>query len=307
MRIAVIGIGGVGGYYGGKLARHYAPHSDMEVIFVARGKHLEEIQRRGLLIRGQEETFTAVPARATDRLKALGALDLIIFCVKGYDLENAAGMVLENVGTGTTVLPLMNGVDNGERLRSLFSKGKILEGCVYISSKIESPGVIRQLGGSRQLFFGSEENNEKDLLHYEILFRNAGIKAQFRANIQGIVWEKFIFISPVASTTALFGKPFGAVMEKEATRNLLEGLMGEVERVGRIKGVEFPADIVSRSLEKISMFPYETRSSMQVDLENGRRTELETFTGYVVRAGHRLGIELPLHQMVYTKLKRLCR
>ena len=307
MIVAIIGLGGVGGYYGGKLARYYASHEEIKIVFVARGQHLEQIRAQGLRLITREGDLTAAPFLATDRPEEVGALDLVLFCVKGYDLEEAARMLEGFVGDNSDVLPLMNGVDNAERLKSVLPSGRILNGCVYLSAAIAEPGVIRQTGGTCQLFFGAEEGNTEACSRIDEFFRKAGIDSENRKDIRKVVWEKYIFISPLASVTSLLGKPFGAIMEVKESRNLLEGLTREVELIARAKGVNLPEDIVERSLAKVSIFPYDTKSSMQVDLEKGKKTELETFTGYIARAGEKLGINIPHHQKVYSELIRLCR
>jgi 2-dehydropantoate 2-reductase len=306
MRIAIVGIGGVGGYYGGKLARYYAPQSDMEIIFIARGEHMAQIQKHGLKILTTEGDLTATPAIVTDTPQNLGPMDLVIICVKTYGLERCMRMLAKNVEEKTVLLSLLNGVNNAERIKTFFPKSKTLNGCVYLSSHIVSPGVVQQVSGSCQLFFGPDHDDIKAYMELEETLTNAGIKAQVKPNIDEVVWEKYIFISPLASVTTLFGEPFGTVMDRKESRDLTEGLIKEVEQIARIKGIGLGDDIVDATLAKVSAFPYETKSSMQVDCEKGNKTEIEAFTGYIVRCGEELGVNIPLHRMVYDKLKERC-
>ena len=306
MRIAVVGIGGVGGYYGGKLAQYYNSQSDIEVVFIARGEHLAQIRKHGLKLLTTEGNLTATPAIATDNPEKLGPMDLVIICVKTYGLESCIRSLEKNVEEKTVLLPLLNGVDNAERIKSFFPQGKTLNGCVYISTHIVSPGVVQQVGGSGQLFFGPEHNDIEVFKVFEETLTNAGIKAELKANIEEVVWEKYIFISPLASVTTLFGEPFGAVMARKESRDLTEGLIKEVEQIARMKDIGLDEGIVDATLVKVSAFPYETKSSMQVDCEKGKKTEIEAFTGYVVRCGEELEIDIPLHRMVYEKLKERC-
>ena len=306
MKIAVVGIGGVGGYYGGKLAHYWTSRANVKVIFVARGQHLEQIQKHGLKLMTKEGDFTVTPSIATANPEDMGPLDLVIFCVKSYDLETSRGIFRNNFNERTVFLPLLNGVDNAEKLRSFFREGRVLNGCVYISAHIVAPGVVEQTGGSCQLFFGSEDGNAKDYLEIEHILVDAGIKAELKPNIEEVIWEKYIFISPLASVTSLLGEPFGAVMEKKESRDVTEGLVRELERIARAKGVNLAKNIVDITLDKVRAFPYETKSSMQVDFEKGKKTEIEAFTGYAVKAGKELGVDIPLHQMVYQKLKKRC-
>jgi 2-dehydropantoate 2-reductase len=233
-------------------------------------------------------------------------MDLVIICVKTYGLERCMRILEKNVEEKTVLLPLLNGVDNAERIKSFFPQGKTLNGCVYISTHIVSPGVVQQVGGSGQLFFGTEHDDIEAFMKLEETLTNAGIKAELKANIDEVVWEKYIFISPLASVTTLFGEPFGTVMDRKESRDLTEGLIKEVEQIARTKGIGLAEDIVDATLVKVSAFPYETKSSMQVDYEKGKKTEIEAFTGYVVRCGEELGVDIPLHRMVYDKLKERC-
>ena len=306
MRIAVVGIGGVGGYYGGKLAQYYNPQSDIEVVFIARGEHLAQIRKHGLKLLTTEGNLTATPAIATDNPEKLGSMDLVIICVKTYGLERCLRILEKNVEEKTVLLPLLNGVDNAERIKSFFPQGKTLNGCAYISTHIVSPGVVQQVGGSCQLFFGPEHDDIEAFIKVEETLTHAGIKAELKANIDEIIWDKYIFISPLASVTTLIGEPFGTVMDRKESRDLTEGLIKEVEQIARTKGIGLAEDIVDATLVKINAFPYDTKSSMQVDCEKGKKTEIEAFTGYVVRCGEELGVDIPLHRMVYDKLKERC-
>jgi 2-dehydropantoate 2-reductase len=307
MKIAVIGIGGIGGYYGGKLAHKYVTTGEHDVFFVARGEHLTEIKKNGLKVITQEEgEFTALPTAATDNLKDLGLVDLVLFCVKTYDLETAAQQLVDNIHEKTVVVTVLNGVDNADRLRTIMTRGTVLNGCVYISSAIQAPGVIRQIGGPRKLIFGPENDDLEKYRHIEELLKKADIRAELSADISVQVWTKYIFIGPLATIDSLLRKPLGAIIEDENNKQMLKGLMEEVNLIAKKRGIILPEDIVPLSLEKVSGFPYETKTSMQRDFESGRKTEIETFTGYVVKSGKELGVATPLHQEAYNKLlKRL--
>jgi 2-dehydropantoate 2-reductase len=306
MKIAVIGIGGVGGYFGGKAARRYVGQKGFEVTFIARGEHLKQIREKGLRQITDEASFTVAPDRATDDPSACGVFDLVLFCVKTYDLEESARLLKGNVDQRTIAISLLNGVDNGERLKTALPDAEVLNGCVYIGAQLVRPGVVRQAGGSCKLYFGPENGGSHNGLAIEGLLQDASIKAEYRTDIKTVVWEKYLFVSPLASATTYFGKPFGAFLEKGKDRTFLERLLNEAESAAREQEVILPGDIHERSLEKIKLFPYEAKSSMQMDFEKGKRTEIETFTGYIVRFARSRGIAAPLHEMVYEELiKRL--
>jgi len=303
MRIGIIGIGGVGGYYGGKLALKYSGRSKHEVIFFARGAHLEAIRRDELRLVTAEGEYIVRPMQATDNPGEMGPLDLAIFCTKSYGLEDAARAIAGNLSDDSVVLPLLNGVDITDRLRAVLPRGTVLYGGVFISSAIQGPGVVRQMGGTGQLFFGPADPADVEKFRpIEALLQGAGIKAELSADALLPLWTKYIFIGPMAGVTSLTGKPFGEVLADAADRALVEGLMKEIEAVARKKGVHFPPDIVQASLGKAAAFAPTTKTSMQLDYERGNRTELDIFTAYMVKAGKELGIPVPLHKKVYAEL-----
>jgi 2-dehydropantoate 2-reductase len=304
MEIAVVGVGGVGGYYGGKLARFCADRAEANVTFIARGEHLAEIRRKGLDLITDEGDFTAVPTRATDSPAGCGVFDLVLLCVKAYDLGSAARSLSGNTNEQTAVLTVLNGVDNADRLRTALPHARILNGCVYLSAYIVRPGVVQQAGGSCKLFFG-QSGAGGGYEPIERLLLDAGIKAEYREDIQRVVWEKFLFISPLANATTYLGKTFGQIMENSQARDLLSGLIQEAEKVARAEGVDLARDICETTFAKVSTFPAGTKTSMQKDFENGRRLELETFTGYIVESGKSRGVDSPLYNRIYHALKEL--
>ena len=303
MKAAVIGIGGIGGYYGGKLAVKYAGAGEHQIIFIARGEHLKAIQRQGLRLMTVGGDLTAIPTLATDDPRDAGLFDLVLFCVKSYGLEEAARKIKDNLHDQTVVIPLLNGVNIAERLKAVLPKCHILSGCVYIGAHIAGPGEVRQVGGSCQMIFGPDQPEDMEKYRLiEAFLKEAGIKAELVDRIALPLWTKYIFIDPLAGLTSLLGKPFGAILDNPADRNMLEGLMQEVEQVARAQGVPFPDDIVQATTAKAASFPATTKTSMLLDFEKGQSTELDVFMGYMVNAGKKLGIHLPLHEKVYTEL-----
>jgi len=215
-------------------------------------------------------------------------------------------MLKDNIDEQTVVISLLNGVDNAERLKAVLPKARVLNGCVYIGAHLVAPGVARQVGGPCKLFFGSEEGKHDSYRMIERVLKDAGIRAEYREDIKTVVWEKYLFISPVASATTYLGRTFGELMNDGEARDLLEGLLSEVELVARVQDVKLPGDIRKISLGKIASFPPGTKSSMQLDFERGGKTEVDTLTGYVVKFARSRGIAVPLHERVYEDLlKRL--
>jgi 2-dehydropantoate 2-reductase len=202
------------------------------------------------------------------------------------------------------VLPLLNGVDIAERLRAILPSGTVLSSCAYISTFIEAPGVVRQAGGTCQLFFGPDDGQAEGFRPLESFLKDAGIRAELSDRIGVHLWTKYLFVSPMAGVTSLLGKSFGEVMADERGKKMVLGLMGELLRLAQAGGIALPPDSVEIALAKVGRFPPETRSSMQLDHQKGGRTEVELFIGYAVRTGRTLGIPAPLHEEIYAALKK---
>lgn len=302
MRVAVVGLGGVGGYFGGKLARKYAGSQEHAVVFIARGAHLAAIRREGLLVKTVEGEYRVAPDLATEDPAEAGFCDLVLFCVKEYDLEAAAAGIAPLLRADTAIIPVLNGVDIAQRLRSIIPWGTVLSGCVYISSFIEAPGVVRQVGGSCQLLFGPDDGKTGRYRPLEVFLKEAAINAVLSNDIAVPLWTKYLFVSPMAGVTSLTGLNFGDVMADEKARTMVRGLMVEVERLARAKGIALPEDSVERGIATVERFPPATKSSLQLDFAKGRRNELELFIGFAVRAGRALGVPMPLHEELYTAL-----
>jgi len=308
MRIAVMGLGGVGGFFAGKLAKAYKGSGEHEVIFIARGEHLQAIKKNGLKIITPEGEFSAFPDLATANPVEAGRLDLVIFCVKSYGLEEAAKSLAGAVRKGTVILPLLNGVDITERLQKALPDTEVLNGAVYISAALEAPGVVRHKGGAGQIVFGPERNEDVEKYRYvEDVLRKADIKADLQKDAAVPIWTKYIFICPLAGLTSAIGKGFGAIMSDPQNSAMLKGLMEEVYKISKARGVHLPDDIVNFTMGKVNAFPPETKTSMQLDYEKGSQTELEIFTGYIVKSGKELGIPTPLNEKIYNELQKKSR
>ena len=299
-----MGIGGIGGYYGGLLARHYADDKNVEIVFIARGNHLVQIKKSGLKLITAKETLTVRPDLATDNPCGCGIFDCVIFCVKAYDLEESAELLSPAIGENTLVISLLNGVDNADRLRVILNKGKILNGCVYISAHIVRPGVVQQEGVLTKLFFGNESDETLDGKKLEAFFDKANIDAQYGTDINNIVWEKYVLISAFASATAYLKKTMRGILESENGKKLLEQLLAEVLYIAKAKQIVLPEGIREQIIAKVSTFPLTTKTSMQMDFENGGKAELETFTGFIVREAEKYGISVPTYEKVYIALKK---
>ncbi len=298
MKILVMGTGGVGGYYGGLLAQQ-----GNDVWFIARGAHLEAIRQKGLEIKSVHGDFTLSPANATDDPADVGPVDLILFCVKTYNTEEAARSMLPAVGPDTAVMSLQNGIDAAERLGNIVGAGHVIGGVTWLSSAVEAPGVIRQISQFRRIVFGELDGSRSERIQsiYEVL-KNTGITVEISEDVQKVLWTKLVFITAVSSIGALTRLPMGDYRNIPETRELLTILMQEVESLGRAQGVNLDADVVQKWVEFVDSAAPTIKPSMQLDIESGHRTELESMIGVVGRKGRELGVPTPAADFVYASL-----
>ena len=305
MRIGIVGIGGVGGYFGGKLARAYAGSENHEIIFIARGEHLKAIQKNGLQLLTRESDYVAWPNIATDNPSVAGLLDLVFFCVKSYSLESSALSLKENITKNTVVIPLLNGVESAERLRRVLPEANVVSGSVYIIASIDRPGVVRQTDGACKLLFGTDDeiSAKKYSTILDILLQ-AKIDAKLTDKISETLWTKYLLMCPLGSLTAASGKTYGALLADPVYRTKLRSMMEEVAAVARARNIHLMENAVEKTMEMVGRFAFDSKTSMQLDKEKGRQTEIDTLTAYICRAGHETGIPTPVHDNIYRQLNR---
>lgn len=292
MNIGVIGIGGVGGYFGGKLTQLLnIPDLDLKIYFVARNQHLREIQRTGLILDTDEGELICKPTYATDRISDLPDLDFCLICVKSYDLDGILIRLGKKVSTNTIILPLLNGVDIYERIRLRISNGAVLPSCVYVGTHIERHGKVTQRGGSCTIIFGKDPEKDTNNSNIFELFEKSGTKYQWLDNPYSEIWSKFIFISAFGLITASTGMTIGEVLLSDELAANIKDIMQEIVNIAGKKGVLLPASIVNDSYVKGSNFPFETKTSFQRDFENkDRPDERDIFGGTIIRLGDELGV-----------------
>ncbi len=299
MRIAVMGTGGTGGYFGGLLVR-----AGEDVTLIARGAHLAAIRARGLTVKSRLVGDFTVPARATDDPATVGPVELVLFCVKSYDTHSAIELIRPLVGPDTMILSVQNGIDSAERIARVVGKSAVLGAVAGVSSIVEAPGVIHHKAGPDVIRFGellggTSQRTERLLG----VLRRAGIKAELHANIELAIWEKFVLICGLSAVTALTRLPLGPVLACPETRALLRGTIEEVDAVGRASKIALPPDSVDRTMAMLRSADPSVRGSLYYDLAAGRRLELETLNGTVVRLGRERGIPTPFNFAIYAALK----
>ena len=298
MKILIMGTGGVGGYYGGLLAQQ-----GHEVTFVARGTHLDAIRREGLKVKSIHGDFTVFPASATDNPGDAGEVELILFCVKTYNIDEAAHAIRPAVGSQTMVISLQNGIDAAEQIGSIIGMEHVLGGVTWLSSAVEAPGVIRQVSHFRRIVFGELAGGLSSRIESLLeAFKNTGITMEPSEDIGKVLWTKLVFITAVSSLGSLTRLPLGDYRSIPEARELLSGIMKEVEAVARAQHVNLDADVVEKWLGFIDNSAPQIKASMQLDVEAGHRTELESMIGVVSRKGQELGVPTPAVDFVYASL-----
>lgn len=303
LRIAIVGLGGVGGYLGAMLANQYTGKSDIEIYFVARGETLRVVSKNGLTLKSTKGEIVVKPDGVSDNPSALPMMDYVIYCTKSYDIRTAAANLKGFLKAGTVIVPFMNGVDGTEILREMYPAQVVMDGCVYIVGFIESPGVVIETGGLDRYCFGSDKLPEEQQVLLEQIFKDANVDGVFDRDIVRTVWEKFSYISPIASITSYLDKTCGAIAESESDLALLDRLFSEFEAVALKKGIQMREGIMSKNLHIMKKYPYDTTTSMQRDFRAHRNTEVESLTGYIVRQGGLLGVDTPEYTRIYEALK----
>ena len=299
MHIAVMGPGGLGGRYAVILAQ-----AGEEVSLIARGAHLKAIREKGLTLR-DGDVDTTVQIQATDDPSEVGQVDLVLFCVKTYDLDQAAELTQPMVGDDTMVLSVLNGVDSIERLARILGKDRVIAGATYTSGLKVGPGVVAYGGVRAPLMFGEPGGGESERTKrlFE-LFEKAGLPVELRTDMPTVQWEKFVAICGTGGALSLLRLPMGPTFACTESSALFLGVMKEIENLARAKGVDLAEGYAEqRHKYFIENADPSTRSSTLMDLMAGRRLELESLAGTAVRLGKELGVPTPLNEVVYAALK----
>jgi 2-dehydropantoate 2-reductase len=293
MRIAIMGSGGLGGYFGARLARGGA-----DVHFIARGRHLEAMRRDGLRVEGPEPLHIEA-VQATDDPATVGAVDFVLLGVKLWDTEAALEQMRPLVGPHTTLISFQNGVLKDQYLRARYDAAQTMGGVGYVATTIDRPGVIRQTGPMQRLLFGEFDGSRS--ARGEALLAAClagGIRAELSGNILREIWQKYVFLVGLSGTTTTIRKPIGPIREHPQTRAFLLDVMREVVAVGRAHGVDLPDDYALQRLQFADEVAYDMSSSMHHDLERGNRLEVRWLSGGVVELGAAKGVPTPLNRAI---------
>jgi 2-dehydropantoate 2-reductase len=298
MKIAVMGAGGVGGYFGGLLAR--AGHS---VTFVARGAHLAAIQAEGLRVESSNDGSFTVPGIALEDTSKAGQQELVMFTVKMYHNPSAIKTIGPLVGPDTVVLTLQNGIDNGEQLAAVFGRARVMIGSAYLEGRIKEPGIVTQ-GGPGSATFGElqpglTERGQRLLK----VFQKAGWKVSLEENMPGMLWKKFAYLAGSAAVCTATGADYGEMRTILETRETIRGAIEEALKVGRAAGAPIIEDSLEWAMTALDNFPATGLASLTKDFQAGGPVELEGLTGTIVRMGHELRVPTPINDTLYGVLK----
>jgi len=294
MKIAVIGVGGVGGYFGGKIA-----HAGYDVTFVARGENLRAIREHGLRILSVAGDFAVHPAQVTDNLVDIRNADLIILGVQAWQVQTVARELKHLIRPDATILPLQNGVLAAEELSAELGTSCVIGGLCRIFSKIEKPGVISHLGIEPTIIFGELDNGPSErIMKLAEVFGHSGIKSRATDNIQVELWKKFINIC-VSGLLAITRSTYGEIRELKETRNLMIELFEEIYQLSQKMGIAVEHDFIARTVSFIDSFPHDATSSLTRDVWEGKPSEIEYQNGTVVRLGEKYGVNTPVNSFIY--------
>lgn len=308
MKIAVIGLGGVGGYFGFKLAHVFSRGNEASVTFVARQATYEAVKERGLVLLSPEHEDQVVkPDLLLSSVEALAKPDVVLICVKEYDLEEVCRQLKDKVSETTIILPLMNGVDIYERIRKVIVKGIVLPACVYVASHIKEKGVVEHKGKAGLIVFGKDPAFPQYTLEdVNRILMKADIQYQYQEDSFPDIWAKFVFIASFGLVTARYNLPIGKVNEGEELKERALSIMRELVAIAGLKGVILPNDIIDRTFQKASAFPYHTPTSLQLDIHAGKTdNELELFAGAIMRYGEEVRVPTPETRRIYEEIKKL--
>ncbi len=298
MRVAIFGAGGVGGYFGGRLAL-----AGNDVSFIARGRHLEAMRSGGLRVDSIKGDFHLFPVSATDDPSQVGVVDAVLVAVKAWQVPEAARSMKPLVGPETLVLPLENGVEAPSQLAEELGRDHVLGGMCQIISFIAEPGHIKHTGVEPHIALGELDNRRSErVLKLHKTLVDAGISAEIPDDIVARMWEKFVFIASVSGMGAVTRASIGALREYPGTLEMLLRAIEEMVEVAKALGVRLRGDIVERTMAFVDSLPYSSTASMQRDIMAGRPSELESQNGAVVRFGRSVGVETPVHSFIYNSL-----
>lgn len=297
IRIGILGIGAVGGYFGGRLEQKFADSDAVEIVFIAKKEAATIIKEHGLKLLTPNAEQLIYPRIVVSDPDAIGKLDYLLCTVKSYDLDASLLALKQSISDTTVILPLLNGVNAKERISKIYPEAQVLDGCVYIVAKRIAPGTVEVTGALSSLFFGSDYVSPARLNELAGLLEAEGIDSQLSDHIMELLWEKFIFVSPLASLTSYLNLPIGPILESDVHTTTLKQMVTEVSEIAKKRGIVLP-NIVDITMNKIGALPYHATTSMHNDFLKKGKTEFESLTEFVIVSGLTLGVATPKYDQI---------
>lgn len=299
MKIAVFGTGGVGGYFGARLAA-----AGEDVTFIARGSHLAAIRQNGLKVTSANGDVTIKPAKATDDVASVGPVDVTMLCTKLWDLDDGAAACKPLVASGGCVIPFQNGVDAIDRAAAKLGRDKVVGGVAAIAAIIGEPGVIKHTGTMARIAFGEADGSRSNRVDaFLAACKKAGIDADVPPSIVVAQWRKFMLLASCSGWTSVTRQPFGVIRSDPQIRAGLRNAIAEVQALAKARGIAIPESAVDETLAMVDKMPAEMKTSMSQDLERGNRLEAPWLSGAVARLGQESGVPTPTHAVIAAALR----
>ncbi|MBP4138679.1 ketopantoate reductase family protein [Flavobacterium geliluteum] len=304
--IVIIGLGGVGGYFGFKISQSNETNKQNEISFIARVKTFEIVKERGLtLLSSEHKNSITNPDAIYQNISEIKNPDLVFICVKEYDLENICIQLSKVITKNTVLLPMMNGADIYDRIRKIIPNTIILPSCVYVASHIKEKGIVEHKGKAGQLIFGKDPEHTSENIDWILnLLEISNINFDFKENSQVDIWTKFIFIASFGLVTAKHNSSIGDVCTIESQKEEATKIMIEIKSIADKKGIRLHDDIIQKTFEKASTFPPKTPTSLQLDVNSGKENnELELFAGAIINYGKEINVSTPFSEKIYLEIK----
>ncbi|MDC8100652.1 ketopantoate reductase family protein [Chryseobacterium rhizosphaerae] len=304
--IVVVGLGGVGGYFGFKISQANETSEKYKVSFIARGETYDKVKENGLTLLSPEHPDNRTyPDAVEQHISDIKNPDLVLICVKEYDLENVCRQLKEVINDDTVLLPMMNGADIYDRIRKLIPDHTVLPTCIYVASHIKERGTVEHKGKAGKMIVGRDPQHFSSDVNWIVdLLKESKIDFDFKDNSLTDIWTKFFFIASFGMVTAKHNSSIGTVCADEQQKYEASEIMKEIQQIAAQKEIPLQDDIIEATFTKASTFPFETPTSLQLDIHSGKKdNELELFAGAILKYGADLGIETPFTQKIYTEIK----
>jgi 2-dehydropantoate 2-reductase len=298
IKIGILGIGGIGGFVGAPLAKKYKD-TNTKIIFICRGETKNTIQNEGLTFESKGIKDTIFPDLVSDNPTEIGILDVLIITSKSYSVNEILATYKDCISNDTIIITLQNVVNAREIIRETLPElGEIMEGCIYVASNVKSPGHVQHVGGPGKIFVGGQKEN-KWLID---LLAAGGLDITYVENINQILWKKYLFVAPVAGITSAYNVTFGQLLEDKNLMHILENMMVEIQLLASKNNISLTKEDIETSKDLLTKFPFESKSSLQLDFENNNQTEKHFLVDYVIENCKKHGIPTPFYESINEKI-----